>query len=256
MSAAFEEAWIFLKAAFQPVEGYRIGEGANQIVYGQGGNPDVAKVGSASTVDDLYFNELLKPIAPTIFPGQRLVAQQVPFPSEAQSRFVGRSPILSQQIRGVPFPDTKNYAQNMADSRANMVQAYDHPKYGPLLEALGLADLKRPNFMKVPGYDKPLIHDPMFYGPENPTNRSTPEYMAARLARETPRRLGIDYSIPDELKESLARRVDELPFDDYIEPIHQSEVPLSLAEQRDLDDELMRRALYVDSILGKVGVLR
>ena len=248
MSAAFEEAWIFLKAAFQPVEGDFLGSGANQYVYEQAGNPDVVKVGGLSTVPELYFNELLKPTK--MFAGQSLIPMTEELPMEAQARFAGRIPVLSTQIRGTPFPDTGNYKRNISDSFKNMIQAYDHPRYGPLLEALGVADLKKPNFMTVAGYDYPVIHDPAFYGPDNPRSERSPEYGAAYAARGTPRRLGIDYTIPDRLREAFARRVDELPFDEYVEPLYQSEAPVNT----DLESELMNQALNIDSILGKIGV--
>lgn len=250
MSAAFEQAWLFLK--FQPSQGYPIGEGANQIVYGKEGDPNVTKVGGAFNIGDYYQNELLKPIAP--FSGQVLIPTTEELPMEAQARFGGRSPVLSQQIRGVPFPDSKNYAQNMADSRANMVQAYDHPEFGPLLEAMGVADLKRPNFMRVAGYDKPVIHDPAFYGPENPSNKYAIEFLNADAARGDPRRLGIDYTVPDELIESLARRVDELPYEKYVQPALDSEIPMSPAEQEQLQQMIDEQGKEVKSNLGKIGV--
>mgnify|MGYP003115156897 CR=1 FL=1 len=249
MSAAFEQAWLFLK--FQPSQGYPIGEGANQIVYGKEGDPNVTKVGGAFNIGDYYQNELLRPMAP--FSGQVLIPTTEELPMEAQARFGGRSPVLSQQIRGVPFPDTKSHKEHMADSRANMVQAYDQPGYGALLEAMGVADLKRPNFMRVAGYDKPVIHDPAFYGPENPP-KSTNEGMNAYMARGDPRRLGTDYTVPDELTESLARRVDELPYEEYVQPALDSEIPMSTAEQEQLQQMIDEQGKEVKSNLGKIGV--
>jgi len=243
MSRAFEMAWMLLK--FQPSEGKFLDSGANQLVYAKDGEPNVTKVGSTSTVDDLYLNELLKPIAP--FAGQKIIQQTLPFDERIQGRFGGRSPILSEQIRGIPYPDVKNNAQHMADSRRNMIRMYDNPEYGALLEALGLADLKEPNYMKVNGIDK--VHDPMFYGPVN----LSPEHVDF-MARGTPRRLNVDYSIPDESKESFARRVDELPFDEYVQPVFDSEVPMSPAQETLLRDSIDNRRKKIDSILGQIGV--
>jgi len=250
MSEAFEKAWFVLK--FQPSQGYRIGEGRNQVVYGMEGDPNVTKVCGAFNLGDMYLNELLKPIGPLA--GQVVIPTTEELPVEAQSRFIGRSPILSQQIRGDPFPDTKSHKEHMADSFANMAMAYDQPEYGALLEALGLADLKRPNFMRVAGYEKPLIHDPMFYGPENPANQHSDEYRTAFLARGTPRRLGIDYTVPDVLMESLARRVDELPYDEYVQPALESEVPMSAIEEEQLNQMIDEQGKDVKSNLGKIGV--
>ena len=250
MSEAFEIAWTLLKS-FQPSEGDFIGSGANQYVYGKDGDPNVTKVGSASTADEMYFNELLKPTG--LFAGQKLIPQTLPFDMEIESRFGNSSPILSEQVRGIPYPDRESNAQHMADSRRNMMRMYDNPEYGALLEALGLADLKRPNYMRVNGSDK--IHDPMFYGPASPP-KSSPEYYSDYMARGTPRRFDLDYSIPDELKETFARRVDEMPFDEYVQPVFDSEVPMSSAQEGLLRDEIDNRGKRVNSILGQIGVKR
>ena len=250
MSEAFEKAWFVLK--FQPSRGEFLGEGANQMVYSKEGEPNVTKVGGAFNLGDMYLNELLKPIGPLA--GQVVIPTTEELPVEAQSRFMGRSPVLSQQIRGVPFPDTKSHKEHMADSRANMITAYDHPEFGPLLEAMGLADLKRPNFMRVAGYEKPLIHDPMFYGPENPANKNSIEFLNAFNARGDPRRLGIDYTVPDVLMESLARRVDELPYEEYVQPALESEVPMSAIEEEQLNQMIDEQGKDAKSILGKIGV--
>ena len=54
MSGAFEQAWLLLKSVFQPSQGKLIGEGANQMVYGMGADPDVTKVGHGMTLNDMY----------------------------------------------------------------------------------------------------------------------------------------------------------------------------------------------------------
>jgi hypothetical protein len=88
MGTAFEQAWMLLKSVFQPAEGYRIGEGMNQIVYGMEGDPDVTKVGPASTLGDMYLHQLLTPEVP-IFAGQVPIAQTMPLSTTKRYTFSG-----------------------------------------------------------------------------------------------------------------------------------------------------------------------
>jgi hypothetical protein len=139
---------------------------------------------------------------------------------------------------------------------------------GRLLEALGLSDVKPPNWMQSmnnrgtpvsqvtgnplhSGYA--VIHDPMFYGSDNPSDFE--ERMNAIAARGTPRRLGIDYTIPEDVKQLFARRVDELPFEQFTQPVFDYEVPMSAAQEGLLHDQYRLQEDNLQSMLGRIGVL-
>lgn len=268
MGAAFEQAWMLLKSVFQPAEGYPIGEGMNQIVYGMEGDPDVTKVGPASTLGDMYLHQLLTPEVP-IFAGQVPIAQTMQLTPEAEARFGSRAPVLSQQQRGIPLAEGRNARADAIRGRELMQALYNHPhEQSALLEALGLADIKPPNWMQVQGQrglpvsnivgdpsltGNAVIHDPMFYGAENP--KAFDERMAAQAARGTPRKLGEDYFIPENVRESFARRVDALPYEQFVEPVFDYEVPMSPAQEQLLYDRVNQQERDLQSTLGQIGVL-
>jgi len=257
MSAAFEQAWIFLK--FQPSDGRFVGSGQNQFVYAKEGEPNVTKVGGAETVGDLYLHELLNPQVP-IFAGQTMIPMTQPIPMEAESKI--EAPVLSQQQFGRPLEEGPSRGADAIRGRQLAEAIHRTGQQGPLLEALGLADVKPPNWMQtVPDRGVPVkvitgdpnregkavIHDPMFYDAEDKGHD-------AFLARGTPRRLGSDYTIPDETKESFARRVDELPFEQYTQPIFDSEVPMSPTQEELLQQKVEGQGDRVRSILDQIGV--
>ena len=270
MSAAFEQAWMLLKAVFQPAEGYRIGEGRNQIVYGQEGDPDVTKVGRPESLRHMYIHQLLSGMPYSFFAGQSPIAQTMDLPMEAQSK-VGEAavPILSQQERGIPLEEGESEVSDALRGRYIADAIYDMPgERGRLLEALGLSDVKPPNWMQSmnnrgtpvsqvtgnplhSGYA--VIHDPMFYGSDNPSDFE--ERMNAIAARGTPRRLGIDYTIPEDVKQLFARRVDELPFEQFTQPVFDYEVPMSAAQEGLLHDQYRLQEDNLQSMLGRIGVL-
>jgi len=268
MGAAFEQAWMLLKAVFQPAEGYPIGEGMNQIVYGMEGDPDVTKVGPASTLGDMYIHQLLTPEVP-IFAGQVPIAQTMPLTPEAEARFGSRAPVLSQQQRGIPLAEGSSPRADAIRGRELMQALYSHPhEQSALLEGLGLADIKPPNWMQTQGQQglpvssitgdpsltgRAVIHDPMFYGAVNP--KAFDEMMRAQAARGTPRKLGEDYFIPENVRESFARRVDALPYEQFVEPVFNYEVPMSPAQEQLLYDRVKQERKDSQSILGQIGVL-
>jgi|TARA_R110000851_G_scaffold106972_6_gene226857 hypothetical protein len=260
MSEAFEIAWMLLKS-FQPSEGRFLGEGQNQMVYQKEGEPNVTKVGGANTIGDMYLHELLKPQVP-IFAGQKPIAQTMPFDNNIESRMGNNAPILSEQTQGNPLDEGPSKHADNVRGRALADALYSHGKQGPLLEGLGLADVKPPNWMEaIPDRGVPtsvitgdssrrgkaILHDPMFYNPKNKNHD-------AFLARGTPRKIGTDFTIPDETKESFARKVDELPFDDFTQPVFESEIPMSSAQEDLLQQRVGEQDDRVQSILRHVGV--
>jgi len=269
MSAAFEQAWMLLKAVFQPAEGYRIGEGMNQIVYGQEGDPDVTKVGALSTLPDMYLHQLLAQDPNSFFVGQAPIAHTMELPIEAEARMRSRVPILSQQPRVIPLEEGESKRADAIRGRQLMQAVYDMPdERGRLFEALGLADIKPPNWgqsiqnrgLRIsditgdPSREgRALVHDPMFYGSVNPQEFDA--RMAAQAARGTPRRFGIDYEIPEDIKESFARRVDELPFEQFAQPVFDYEVPMSAAQEGLLHEGVAEQERDLQSMLGRIGVL-
>jgi len=259
MSEAFEQAWLLLKSQFQPSQGQRIGEGANQIVYGIEGDPDVTKLGHAYTLPDMYQHNVLSqmPQMTNLIAGQKPIAMDEML-SDADMKFFegrgkGRPNVMSTQIRGEPLEEQYN------DKARGMTLAntlYDRHPYGQLLEALGLADVGPRNWMSIPSgkgvmrvkditgnpnatEDRALIHDAQFYGPSNPVDEELAE--GFKRERGVPRRLGIDYTLPEEQSEAYLQTMDKNPFDDFVEPYLQSV------------EEFYPKQL--DSVAGKDGLL-
>lgn len=260
MSGPLEQAWALLK--FQPAEGEQLGQGANQYVYGLEGDPNVTKVGSAAALSDMYLLNRLASMNP-LFESQQLIPMTQELPMEAAARFSDSSPVLSEQLRGEPLDDAPgSHIRGLALAQA----LHEQTRQGPLLEGLGVADLKDPNWMRVrPQRGIPVAtitrdpsqvgmavaHDPQFYGATNPTE---PEArFAAQARRGAPRRLGIDYTVPEPMREAFARRVDELPFDQFTEPIFESEVPMTLGEEQAMMDRILQNEAELTRILSPVG---
>lgn len=259
MNEAFEQAWLLLKSQFQPSQGKRIGEGANQLVYGIEGDPDVTKLGHADTLPDMYDHNILSQMPETT----NLFAAQKPFAMDEmlsdddmkffEGRGRGRPNVMSTQIRGIPIEEQHN---DKARGLTLAASLYDGHKYGQLLEALGLADIGPRNWMTTPSGkgamrvkditgnpnatgDRALIHDAQFYGPSNPVDGEVRR--AFEKERGTPRRLGTDYTLPEEQSEAYLQTMDENPFDDFVEPYLQSV------------EEFYPKQL--DSVAGKDGLL-
>ena len=267
MLGAFEQAWLLLKAVFQPSEGYLLDEGMNQMVFGREGDPDVTKVGGVFTLPDMYYLNRLAVERPDLFVSQSPIAQTMELPMDAQARFNQRVPVLSQQVRGNPlqYEGTKRAGAMRGKQLAQAL--YDAPG-GELLEALGLSDVKPANWMQtlpqrgVPVSEimgdpsqqgRAVMMDPMFYGAVNPSNYD--ERMRAQAMRGDPRRFGIDYQLPEEQRESFARRIDELPFEQFIDPIFDSEVPMTAEQEALMLDLLAQQEGNVQSTLGRIGVV-
>lgn len=261
MSGPLEQAWALLKS-FQPAEGTQLGQGLNQFVYGQDDDPNVTKVGSAAALSDMYLLNRLAAMN-SLFESQQPIPMTQPLPMEAAARFGSSSPILSEQLRGDPVEET---SRDPMRGRQLAQTLMDRTSQGPLLEALGVGDVKPANWMQVqPQRGIPeavvtgdpsreglaVIHDPMFFGATNPQEPSA--RFAAEAARGTPRRIGQDYSIPPHLQEAFARRVDELPFDQFTEPIFESEVPMTPGEEQAMMDRILQNEAELTRILSPVG---
>ena len=241
MSGAFEQAWLLLKSIFQPGEGELIGVGANQAVYGIEGDPDVTKVGHGMTLADMYSTHLLAnmPQFRNTIADQYPILQDQMLPDDIVREFEGRGMgapnVLSSQERGEPLQE--QVGRDIQRGHLVASTLYDQHKYGQLLEALGLADTGPRNWMRAkPQRGLPVsqitgnpadkghavLHDGMFHGAENP-KMGTPEVLQRFInARGAPRRLGIDYQLPEEQREAFARKVDEIPFQQFVQPYVQS----------------------------------
>jgi len=240
MSEAFEQAWLLLKSQFQPSQGQRIGEGANQVVYGIEGDPDVTKLGHGYTLDDMYSNNILSqmPEMANLIVGQKPFAYDEMLSDADMKFFEGRGKgtpaVMSTQIRGVPIEEQYN---DKARGLTLAGSLYEGHKYGQLLEALGLADVGPRNWMTTPSNkgifnvkqitgnpnaieDRALINDAMFYGPSNPVDGEA--RLAFEKERGTPRKLGTEYTLPEEQSEAYLQTMDKNPFDDFVEPYLQS----------------------------------
>lgn len=239
----------------------------NQVVYSKEGDPNVAKVGGAHTLEDMYLLNRLAEERPDLFVSQEPIPITEELPMEALSRFGNRAPVLSVQERGQPLPETGVPAP--VENRQNSTMVFDQPG-GELIEALGLVDAKNPNWMerlqqatggmpvsRLTGdpsqTGQAFLMDPMFLGPENPPD-NTEMGQRAFLARKTPRRYGVDYTVPEEQAESFARRVDELPFMDFVDPAFAEEVPMGDAQAALLHDTVGEQDERIRTNLGKIGV--
>ena len=276
MSGAFEQAWLLLKSVFQPSEGELIGIGANQAVYGIEGDPDVTKVGHGMTLADMYTTHLLAnmPQFRNTIADQHPILQDEMLPEDVSRNFEGRgmgSPnVLSTQERGKPLKE--QVGRDIQRGHLVASTLYDQHKYGQLLEALGLADTGPRNWMRanpqrgVPvsavtgdpaeeGYA--MLHDGMFYGAENP--KGVPEEVLDQFkdARGTPRRLGIDYQLPEEQREAFARKVDEIPFQQFVQPYVQSTDefhPSQLDALTTRGGHLDQQQMNINRILAQMGL--
>ena len=263
MSAAFEQAWLLLKAAFQPIEGKFIGSGMNQSVYGQEGNPDVVKVGrldaNPGALSDPYWSTILSEMTPDIV-SQRPIQQTAELPSEVNA---ARLPFLSIQERGEPFEDYERQ-EDALRGRELAQMMYDRGDIGPLLEYMRMADAKPPNWMKVKrrshtyipesqirpeemGRDQAVLMDPMYYLPDD-------ESHTAHIAAGPPRRRGKDYEIPEESIESLARQVDKEPFEQFIEPVESSYEEFLPEREEHSWDHMAQGQQNVDRMLELLGL--
>lgn len=264
MNSPFDRAWLLLKAVFQPSEGVRIGQGMNQMVFGQEGNPDVTKVGHGNTLSDMYLASQLARLMPDVFVEQTPIAQTAELPEQALRFMSGRgTPILSQQIRGRPFAESGDPKADAERGRQLATSLYHAV---PLIESLGVADAKPPNWMAVnqptaltasqitgrPIEGHALFHDPMFYGASHPTDPNA--QMASRLARKDPRRLGVDYRLTDAQLEPFARQIDAQSFEDFADPVFDSEVPMTAQQELDLSDRVSNQQSELNRILGLLGL--
>jgi len=240
MNEAFEQAWLLLKSQFQPSQGERIGEGANQVVYGIEGDPDVTKLGHGYTLSDMYDHNILSqmPQMTNLIAGQKPFAMEEMLSDDDMKFFEGRGkgtpPIMSTQIRGEPVREQHN---DKARGLTLAGSLYEGHKYGQLLEALGLADIGPRNWMTTPSNkgifnvkqitgnpnereDRGIIHDAQFYGPSNPVDEELAE--GFKRERGVPRKLGTEYTLPEEQSEAYLQTMDKNPFDDFVEPYLQS----------------------------------
>jgi len=264
---AFEQAWLLLKAHFQPKEGKFLDAGQNQSVFVQEDNPDVMKVGDAGSTQnqlrDMYLLDSLSRLMP-IFAGQQPVKQTADLPKSVQSRM----PMLSTQERGVPFKPGPTHRADAIRGR-QLVHALQEGLgggAGQLLEYLGIADLKPPNWMKVPreggvpegtitgrpGPNKGVIHDPMFYGPTN-EGMTAGEKMAATVARGAPRRHGEDYQVPSEIQEHLLQEMDAKPFDQFVNPLVESYHDINQAQLDPMMSHIKQQGQSLEDMLSSLG---
>jgi len=225
-------AWSILKAAFQPnAATQRLGAGNSQVVFGQSGNPDVMKVGdlqrNPQQLSHMYYNELLSRIPELrLFTGQQLAEQTEELPSDLQ--YMGL-PYLSTQQKIDPLPSSGN--KRTDNLRGLALQAQLHEAI-PLLEALGLYDLKPPNLGAVlSGAGGPLKESQVTaHGGERPIRIHDPEFgvpgefmPGLHTGRQlTGRKPGREFIIPPHQLEDFGRQVDRMPMDDYTQALRNS----------------------------------
>jgi len=257
-------AWSILKAAFQPAQGVQIGAGMNQTVFGQSGNPDVVKVSDLDKrpqqLDAMYYNELLSRLPLGLFPGQVPIEQTAQLPEKLGPMSL---PILSMQSRGDPLPGSP-HGLDTDTAWGREIQAALHAGV-PLLEAMNLMDLKPQNWMSHHSAgpimtDHTVQRQNMLTRPVGrPVVIHDPDFGEAGVFRPRAgvgrRQPGIDYEIPESQLNLLARRVDELPFEKYIEPIEDSYDEFHGGKGYDtLQDRLAQRERAINRMFSHIGV--
>ncbi len=283
MDAAFEQAWTLLKSVFQPSQGQLIGMGANQAVYGMEDDPDVTKVGHGMTLPDMYVTNRLAnmPQFYDTIADQYPILQDEMLSQDVSQNFEGRGMgapnVLSTQERLEPLEE--QVGRDVARGHMIAGSLYDQHRYGQLLEALGLADAGPRNWGRTrpqrgipvsaitgdPSEEgQAVLHDAMFYGAENPKEasfRNKEDFQEAlgkfKRARGTPRRLGIDYQLPEEQREAFARKVDELPFQQFVQPYVQSVeefYPSQLDEITARGGHLDQQQININRLLSQMGL--
>lgn len=166
MSAAFEEAWSLLKAAFMPTDpDQQLGTGMFRSVYGEQGNPDVTKFGYAGLADMATLDTLAQ-MYPELFIGERPAYLDMPQSNVpdwlmmrpdgtpiADTRELGTTagmPLPSVQQRGTPLDKPDGYKSHQwLQSRGKPILGSIYNKY-PLTEAMQMWDIKPENWIGMP----------------------------------------------------------------------------------------------------------
>ena len=124
MSGAFEQAWLLLKAAFQPIDADEVlGQGKNQTVLGQLGNPDVTKVGGVMGAEDMYWQNRLASLMPQRFVSQQPSLLNTDLPSHLSESYGHTLPIMSTQERGTPLTGARAQNPNLSEIQADKINA-------------------------------------------------------------------------------------------------------------------------------------
>jgi hypothetical protein len=173
---------------------------------------------------------------------------------------------LSTQERGEPLQEGE---EDIHRGKELAGAIFDNYPQAQLLEGLGLADIGPRNWMMTQptrGLDvrtitgdpsrvgQAVIHDPMFYGARNPTNVPQEVLQRFQRARGTPRRLGIDYQIPEEQTERFARKLEELPFHEFVDPYIESVEDFTPRQVAPMDRGLNLQEKNLRQQLGQIGV--
>ena len=257
-------AWVILKAAFQPAEGVQIGAGMNQTVFGRPDSPDVVKVSDLAKrpqqLDAMYYNELLSRMPLGLFAGQVPIEQTAQLPEELGPMSL---PVLSMQGRGQALPGSPR-GLDADTKRGREIQAALHAGV-PLLEAMNLMDLKPQNWMIHHSAgpimtDHSVQHRDMGSGPgARPVVIHDPDFGEAGVFRPRAgvgrRQPGVDFEVPEYSLSLLARRADELPFEQFVEPIEESYDKFHEGRGYDaLQDRLAQRERAINRMFSHIGI--
>ena len=191
MSAAFEQAWLLLKAAFVPTDpDQQIGAGNFRTVYGQKGNPDATKFGYGPGLSNMATLDTLAQMYPELFIGEKPAYLEKP--ESGLPDYLMRKPtghMVSTGTLGpdsMPLPSTQELGQPLVRPTGYTRQGWDKSKgidlqnaianTYPLTEAAQMWDVKPENWLgtetgRVPSSEvgvsaspRAKLMDPMFMG--------------------------------------------------------------------------------------------
>ena len=95
------------------------------------------------------------------------------------------------------------------------------------------------------------LMDAQFAGPANISEDWTDQGFSQR---GTPRKLGEQYFVPEREREAIARKVDELPFEEFTAPFYDSYDEMYPEKYDELQNKLLNQQLSIDDKLRLIGV--
>ena len=263
MSAAFEQAWVLLKAAFLPTDPeQQLGAGMFRTVYGQQGNPDVTKFGYGGLSDMATLNALAQ-MYPELFLDER--PAYLDYPESGPPDFLMMRPSgepiadtreLGTEV-GLPFPSTQQLgrpiempqgytSQEWLQRRSKPLLGSIYDKY-PIAEQLQMWDIKPENWLGVEGGRMPIsnigssqsgqakLMDPMFLAPQ---------YQYGKIQ---------DVELQPETVEQFAQNVT--PVEQFAQPWEQMAQRFGTPQQQDrFEDMLTGEEERMQLILDRLGL--
>ena len=263
MTAAFEQAWALLKAAFVPTDPeQQLGAGMFRSVYGQEGNPDVSKFGYGGLAD-MSTLDALSQMYPELFLGERPAYLDYPeggLPDWVMRRPTGEPIADTRELGtevGMAFPSTQKLGVpiEMPEGyrRQEWLQRMGKPILGsvydryPLTEQLQMWDIKPENWLGTEGG----AVSPAALGSSTPGGAKLmdPQFLAPKFQYGKIQ----DVNVDPETIEQFARKV--APIEQFAKPWEQMSDKFGTPSQQDsFEDMLMTEEERMQLIRDSLGL--